>query len=55
MSGKLRKGSPGLICPPNSLFLLVQQEGMEEYKFETIWLADDRVHACMVTCDNSIL
>ena len=39
------EGSPGLICPPNFLFLLVQQGKMEEYKFETLWLADDRGHA----------
>ena len=36
------EGSPGLICPPNSLFLLVRQGKKEEYKFETLWLADDR-------------
>ena len=36
------EGSPGLICPPNPLFLLVQQRKMEEYKLETLCLAGDR-------------
>ena len=36
------KGSPGLICPTNSLFLFLQQGKMKEYKIETFCLADDR-------------